>query len=214
MLAAVVRQVTPAYEREVDGTVPRKQRVPGDDRRRVTSGLVAKRARQLLLNVEAYRNRHVEHVLRQLELPREREARVGQVFRLALVQVELLVGQSQRRPNRGSNHLHDLGDVDVLVRVHQVFDPVLVAQPRLGLDLPILLVLLVELLLLFVRLLEVGERASDTPGLVVGARIEVELVQRPIRFEPVWIRREKPLVLCDGLFRLLRLQGVKNSLAD
>ena len=88
--------------------------------------------------------------------------------------------------------------------MHQVVEPGSPLDPTPGTNRPLSLVLRVELLLLVVGLTQEVQGRRKAPRLVVGASVEVELVERPVGIHPVGVLPKQPLVLLDCVAHALR----------
>jgi len=110
---------------------------------------------------------------------------------------------------RGRDHLEDLRDVQVLVRVEHVLDPVLVRQPALHGQHALRAVIFEEALLFVVCLAQERHRGRQAPGLVVRLLVQVQAIQRAVRIDLERVSVENDALLADGLERIEEYSACK-----
>src|SRR5690606_14294582 len=104
-----------------------------------------------------------------------------------------------RLQGRSGNALQYLGNVEVLVGVKEMSDPVLIAEPPLHPQHPLWSVLLVEALLWLVRFAHERNRGNSAPSSVLRALAQVQMVKRPVRLDAERILSQQEALLRDRL---------------
>src|SRR5262249_21997787 len=135
------------------------------------------------------------------ERARERHGRRRGILAEARIEDGELLLRAQRldpRLERGArDHLEDLADVEVLLLVEEVSNPLLVVEAAVDGRHAFRPVILEELVLFLIGFAHERERSGETPSLVVRLLFELEVVELAVRLDLERIEPEHLAILED-----------------